>query len=301
MYIGIDLGGSHIGMACVTPEGKIQKKFEKDLTSEDKSNIKQVITETIINVLQKWVNEDQITIEKIGIGVPGIVQNNQIVHAVNLGIKNLDLKTKLQEVFPKVDIKIQNDAKCAALAEKRLGALKKFKDCIFICLGTGIGGAAFYNNELIVPKRSSGFEFGHMIIQKNGNLCRCGSKGCFETYGSIKKFKNDVKSKLDLPEFVDGKDLVDIVEYNLNTDAIQDIINEYVDNLCVGISNIINILEPEAICLGGGFVHYKDFLLNKLKNKLYGEGYIFFKDEFPYITTAELGNDAGIIGSAMYI
>ena len=77
-------------------------------------------------------------------------------------------------------MQIKNDAKCAALAEKNYGSMKKYDDCIFLCLGTGIGGAAFLKGELLEPKRFSGFEFGHMIINKNGKECSCGKKGCFE-------------------------------------------------------------------------------------------------------------------------
>ena len=88
-----------------------------------------------------------------------------------------------------VKIKLSNDAKCAAIAEQRYGCLRGYKDSIFLTLGTGIGGAAFLKGELLEPKRFSGFEFGHMIINKNGKECSCGKKGCFETYSSIRAFQ----------------------------------------------------------------------------------------------------------------
>lgn len=301
MHIGIDIGGSHIGIGAVTSDGKIQKKFEKDWNYFDKSNIKVFIENTIIDVLQKWIKEDNINIEKIGIGIPGIVKNNEIKYSVNLNIHNYDLKSRLQMAFPNIDIHIKNDAKCAGLAEKKMGALKNFKDCIFICLGTGIGGAAFYNGNLITPERSSGFEFGHMIIQKNGELCRCGSKGCFEIYGSMRKFKNDVRASFNLSDNIDGEKLLNIIKDNLDNNEINNIINEYIENLCIGISNIVDMLEPQAICIGGGFAYYEDILLDRLKKELYSSDYIFYKDNMPEILIAKLGNDAGIIGSALFI
>ena len=233
-------------------------------------------------------------------GIPGIVKESKIKYSVNLGISNYDLKDILKKEFPNIDIHIKNDAKCAGLAEKNLGALKKFDDCIFICLGTGIGGASFYNGKLITPKRSSGFEFGHMIIQKNGEICRCGSKGCFEIYGSMRRFKNDIRACLNFSEEIEGEKLLNSIKENLKKEKIINVINEYIENLCIGISNIVDLLEPEAICIGGSFVYYKDILLEKLKKELYNSDYIFYKENMPQIVVAELGNDAGIIGSALY-
>lgn len=300
MKIGIDVGGSHIGIGAVDSNGQIQVEEEVYISDYDRNNITQFIENFIITTLKKWTEENHIIIDKIGIGVPGIVKDNEIKYCVNLGVSNYNLKAKIQEIFPNVEIQIKNDAKCAGLAEKKLGALKSFDDGVFICIGTGIGGAAFYNGELVVPKRSSGFEFGHMIFKKDGEPCMCGSKGCFEIYGSMRYFKNNIKSKLNLSGKVEGDELLSIVKKNSNNDVVKGIINEYIQNLCVGISNIIDVLEPQAICIGGGFVEYKEILLEKLKDELLGSKYIFYKENMPQILTAELGNDAGIIGSALF-
>ena len=300
MNIGIDIGGSHIGIGLVDSNGKIQKKLEQNITQKERNDIKTFLKETIINTINEWIKKDNISIKKIGIGIPGIVKESKIKYSVNLGISNYDLKSILKKEFPNIEINIKNDAKCAGLAEKNLGALKKINDCIFICLGTGIGGAAFYNGKLITPKRSSGFEFGHMILQKNGEPCRCGSKGCFEIYGSMRRFKNDIRTCLNFSEEIEGEKLLNSIKENLNNEKIINIINEYIENLCIGISNIVDLLEPQAICIGGSFVYYKDILLQKLEKELYNSNYIFYKENMPKIVVAELGNDAGIIGSALY-
>lgn len=301
MNIGIDIGGSHIGIGLVDSDGKVLKKEEHLIKTSDRIDIKSFLEREIISTLKRWNFEDGIEVRKIGIGCPGIVKDNQIKYSVNLGLKNYDLKSYLQEEFPNAEIKIKNDAKCAALAEKNLGTLKKFDDAIFLCLGTGIGGAAFYGGKLICPSRSSGFEYGHMIIEKDGELCRCGSKGCFEQYGSMRKFKNNIRYNLNLPAEFDGEELLNIVKKNLNSKVVKNIIEEYIQNLCIGISNIVNIIEPQAICLGGGFAYYKDILLEKFKEEFYSSDYIFYKEDLPEILIANLGNDAGIIGSALYI
>lgn len=301
MRIGIDIGGSHIGIGMVDSNGKIFEKVERNINLNHNLDIKKFIENEIINTITNWENNGQYEIESIGIGVPGIVKNNKIMYSVNLGISDYDLVKELKKYVPKYNIKIKNDAKCAGLAEKRLGALKSYEDCIFICLGTGIGGAAFYNNKLIVPNRSSGFEFGHMIIQRDGEPCRCGSKGCFENYGSMRRFKNDVRSVLNLSTEVEGEELLNIIKENLNNDGIVKVVDNYIINLCIGISNIVDVLEPQAICIGGGFSYYKDILLNRFKEEFNTSKYVFYKKNMPEIIVAELGNDAGIIGSALYI
>ena len=300
MKIGIDIGGSHIGVGLVDSSGKIIKKSEQDIKISDRKDIKKFIENFIITTINAWIKSDNIKIKKIGIGIPGIVKNNEVKFSVNLGIFNYNLKQILQEQFKNIEITIKNDAKCAALAEKHLGALKNYNDCIFICLGTGIGGAAFYDGKLVVPSRSSGFEFGHMIIQKHGNICRCGSKGCFEQYGSMRVFKNNIRNCLNLSDEIDGEELLNIVIKNLENEEVKNVIKEYIENLCIGLSNIVNLVEPQAICIGGGFVYYKDILLEELKKEFYNSDYVFYKDNMPEIVIGQMGNDAGIIGSALF-
>ena len=127
-------------------------------------------------------------IERIGVASPGTVTNGMITSG-NLNIKEFNLQSKLEEKYNK-KIKIRNDGKCAALAEKKYGALKEYDDCIFVNIGTGLGGAAFMGGKLLEPKRYSGFEFGHMTLVKDGIQCTCGKKGCIETYCSIKSLKH---------------------------------------------------------------------------------------------------------------
>lgn len=300
MHVGIDIGGSHIGIGTVTADGMIHNKFEKNITDVERKDIKQFLIQTIVSVVKQWITEDGITVDKIGIGVPGIVKDDIVMYSVNLGINNYDLKGELQQHFPDIEIHIKNDAKCAALAEKNFGALRNYEDCIFICLGTGIGGAAFYKNNLIIPKRSSGFEFGHMILQKDGVSCRCGSQGCFEIYGSMRRFKHDIREVLNVDKSVEGKELHDLIKQKMDSDYVKNVINGYIENLCIGISNVIDVLEPEAICIGGSFAYYEDVMLDKLREELCGSKYIFYKDNMPEIMVATTGNDAGIIGSAIY-
>ena len=153
-----------------------------------------------------------------------------------------------------------------------------------------------------MPKRNSGFEFGHMIIKKDGNSCKCGNKGCFETYCSMKKFKSDVANILNCNK-ENSKELLNLLKENLNSNIenknVNNIVDEYLENLIVGLSNITNILEPEIIVIGGGFVYFKEILWDKLNDKFSNTNMIFNKDSRPILKIAKFGNDAGIIGASV--
>ena len=110
-----------------------------------------------------------------------------------------------------------------------------------------------------------------MIIKKDGEKCKCGNNGCFEAYCSKRKFKEEMQKILKIDEYVGAKELTDKIEENLDKKAVKELLEEYIDNLAVGISNIINILEPEAICIGGSMSHYEDLILNKLREKINSE------------------------------
>ena len=196
------------------------------------------------------------------------------------------------------EILLQNDAKCAAIAEKKFGSLKEFDDSLFLILGTGVGGAVFLQGELLIPKRYSAFEVGHMVIEKNGEKCNCGRNGCFEVYGSMKRLKEKIKYEFTL-DSIDGKEIKEFIIKNKDNERLNKILDTYIENLTTGIANLINIFEPEAISIGGSFVHYREILLEKLQNKLLEKKELYNKEDMPKIIMAELKNDAGIIGAAM--
>lgn len=218
----------------------------------------------------------------------GKVENNILISAVNLGLNNFDIESKLNKDFP-IKITLMNDAKCAAICEKAYGSIKQYKNAVYICIGTGIGGAVFFNNKMLEPNIFP-FEIGHTIIQKNGIECNCGKKGCFEKYGSMKQFKKTVCNKLDIDDNTEGEKIIELIKKN--EEKLENIIEEYVENLAVGISNIINLCHPEVITIGGSFAYYKDILLYRLIKKV--EEY----DKNTHIILAEHKNDAGIIGAA---
>ena len=201
--------------------------------------------------------------------------------------------------FIGVPIKIRNDAKCAALAEKKYGALKNYKDCIFLCIGTGIGGAAFLNGKMLEPNGFSGFEFGHIIIEKDGRECTCGKKGCFEQYASISAVKKKVTKILGERPDVSGRYLREELLVKDNT-LVKLEVENWLNYLKIGIGNLIDIFEPKAICLGGSFSHYEgNPILDRLINKLQEPDTTFTISKKPDIVLAKYKNDSGIIGATL--
>lgn len=299
MNIGIDIGGSHIGIGLVQKEKIIDKK-EIEITSKNKENIKEFIVERIQKNISKILEKNSLKIkdiEKIGIATPGTVINEKIItNVVNLKIKEFDLWGELKNHYKNMPIIIKNDGKCAATAEKLYGNMSKYEDAIFICLGTGVGGAVFLGGKMLEPQICSGFEIGHMTINKDGKPCNCGKNGCFDIYGSMKRFKEKIIKELNLNKTAISSQILPAIQKSQN-EKVQEIIDEYTKDVAIGISNLINIFEPQIIVIGGSFSHYKDILLEKVKQKIQNESMLLNKREKLNITTAKFLNDAGIIGA----
>ena len=294
MKIGIDLGGSHIAIGVVDEKNYIVEKAEKRLLSKDKKDIKTSIENYIIKNVKDFT--EKYKIKEIGIAVPGTIKGTAIIKSVNLGVKKYNLVDNLKKEID-LPIKIRNDAKCAAIAENKIGALKDYNRSIFLTLGTGIGGAVIINNELLDTGELSGCEFGHMVIQKDGLKCNCGKNGCFEKYASMKALKNNLREALGVDEKTRGQELLDYLRKNPDDEKINSIIKEYIEYLSIGISNLINIFEPEAVSIGGSFVYFSDVILEKLKNNIQKNNLLFNSRDELIIVPAALGNDAGIIGA----
>ena len=309
MNIGIDIGGTNIGAGLVDDDLNIAYALEIPTNKEKgyefvESKIISIIEELIEKA--KRMNEN---IDSIGIGIPGIgdVTGDYVIYSTNLNWKKVALGRNLRKRF-NMKINIENDATVAGIAENRLGVSKGYKDSVFITIGTGIGGGIIINNKLHVGSHGVGSEIGHAIVGENFYDCNCGNNGCLETFSSstgmkkfvIKEIKEgnntillDQVSKL---EEIDAKLIFQsaIMEDELSNRAI----DRMVKYLTIGIVNIINILDPEIIVIGGGVAKAGDFLLNKINDLL--PKYILFKEiDYRKIKLAKLENNAGIIGAAL--
>jgi len=300
MKIGIDLGGSHIGVGLV--EGyELKDTVDSFFSEEDRKDIQNAILDKIDLQINEILLKNNMTlqeIESIGVASPGTITNGKVT-SWNLGLKKFDLRTKLEEKYNK-KVTVRNDGKCAALTEKKYGAMKEYDDCVFVNVGTGVGGAAFIDGKLLEPKKYSGFEFGHMTLVKDGIECTCGKKGCFERYASIKSLKVRVAKTLKLESLdFSGQYMREqlMVEHK---EELQEDINDFVAYLRIGICNLIDIFEPEVVCFGGSFSYYEGHpVFNKLIEEINKPDMTFNEENKPKIVTAAFKNDAGIIGATI--
>lgn len=292
MNIGIDIGGSHIGIGLVNQNNEIVLKKEHNWSNKEKENIFESVQTYCKKLIKEILQENEgIEIQKIGIGFPAA---NIINGVINKYGKSIDLPSILSQEF-KVPVYLKNDVKCSAICEKKIGNLKNYDNCLFMTLGTGIGGAYFYKNELVKPNTFQGFEFGHMIIEKDGRECNCGNKGCFEQYASMRAFRKKLEELFGL-ERITSDILFELINKKEKIEEINKIIDNYLTYLSIGITNLINIFEPDAICIGGSFSYYHSLFLDKLKNKIREN----LKNRIvPEILVAKFENDAGIIGASM--
>ncbi len=298
MKVGIDIGGSHIGIGIVDNENRLVKKYEKDFFEWEKEKIIFVIEEYIKDILNTIKLE--FDIEKIGVAIPGATKDGVILKTVNLEIRNYDITYFIKTVVD-VPVTVRNDGKCAILAEydylcKKDEQLKN-ANILFLNIGTGIGGGVIYEGNLLKGHQFDGYEIGHMIIKADGLQCKCGKRGCFEKYGSILEHKNRVKNRLNIDDNINGDELRKIMCDREK--EIEDLNEEYISDLSLGISNLINIFEPDIIVIGGGFTHFENMFMDKIKERLLNSEYLFNRRENIDFRTASLGNDAGIIGSTM--
>lgn len=291
MKIGIDVGGGHIAAGLVDNNNEIILKKEHNWTLEEKNFFLKSVEKYCKIFINDLIKEKNTKIDSIGIGFPApnivngvITKYGQILDLPNIISKEFNITTYLK-----------NDVKCSGVCEKTIGNIKEYNNCLFMTLGTGIGGAYFYKNEIVKPNKYQGFEIGHMIINTNGKQCKCGKKGCFEEYASMRVFRSKIEDLFKIERLTSYK-MFEILQSKEKTLEVNNIIEEYIYYLSIGISNLINIFEPDAICIGGSFAYYEPIFMGKLKDKIQSN---FPNRTIPNILIAKFGNDAGIIGASM--
>ena len=295
MKIGIDIGGSHINIGLVE-NYKIIDKIDHVWTTQEKSKIYDTMQKSCLKYIEEICKNNSLKvtdIESIGIGFPYRNIKDGIIYMEN---EKINIPKTIKEKY-NIPVYLKNDVKCSSLCEKKIGSIKDYENALFLTLGTGIGGAYFYKNEQMIPNTYQGMEIGHMIIDVNGKKCRCGKNGCFEEYASMRAFRNSIRELYNI-EDVNSSIALDLYYKKEKEEEYNNIIDEYIEYLSIGLSNLVNILETDAICIGGSFVHYEELFMNKLENKLQSK---FINRKIPKILLAKYGNDAGIIGASMLI
>ena len=313
MYrLGIDLGGTNIVAGVVDKKYKIVAKAScKTAVPRPESEI----CDSMAEVAKKAVEKAKLTmddIESVGIGVPGAVnpKTGVIEYSANLFFHNWEVVEMMEERLGK-KVHIENDANAAALGEYLAGSAKGARNAVAITLGTGVGGGIIIDGKIYSGSNFAGAELGHMVIVKDGKECACGRRGCWETYASATGLINLTKQKI-LSEKLEFSDMLKLCDGDINKvngrtafDAMRDgdptaksVVEEYISYLSCGLVNIINIFQPDVLCIGGGISNEGENLLGPVRSYVERERYTKHNDKQTVICKCTLGNDAGIIGAA---
>ena len=308
MYrIGVDLGGTNIAAGLVDDDGKIKaSKSIKFVTRNNHEDLAADIAGLCKDLMQiGGVGSAQI--HSVGLGSPGTIDppNGTIIKAHNLNIVNMPASHLIGRVL-NLPVYVENDANCAALGEAAFGAARGAKNSITITLGTGIGCGIIIDSKIY-----SGTFFGageaHFVIRADGKMCTCGLRGCWEEYGSARGLVSEATQRqyrLDESQILklvgDIKNITPKIIFeaaDLGDNLAIFAIENYIDNLCLGLGALINILQPEIIVIGGGLSGRGQTLVNHINCRL--PDVVYARDVRTKIVLAALGNDAGIIGAAM--
>ncbi len=311
-YLGVDLGGTNIAIGLVNENYEI---VLKDKVPTGASRPTSDIMDDMAALCKSIVERAGISFEEVayaGIAAPGSVdpKNGIVRYSNNIKMTDYPICEELKKRTPLKKVLLENDANAAALAEVKAGAGKGYQDLVMITLGTGVGGGIVIGGKLYSGFNYSGAELGHTVIEVGGRPCTCGRLGCFEAYSSATGLINMTKEKMieevdslmwklakENIEKVSGRTAFDAAKKG--DKAAKEVVDMYIKYLACGLTNMVNIFQPEVLCIGGGVCGEGDYLLKPLIKTIrrweYGGA---TQTNFSQIKIAELGNDAGIIGAA---
>ena len=283
--IGVDLGGTKTEIIVLDENLHV---LERKRVATPQKNYNE-----IVNTIETLVLDASKNISDFSLGIccpgvlskqTGLIKNSNTQCLIGKSLKK-DLENKLEK-----KISIENDANCFSLSESKIGAGIGFDLVFGVILGTGVGGGIVINNSLHSGRNDIAGEWGHHILHQNGNSCYCGKFGCVETYisgPSLEKRWNTLTGLTQsMPEIIDDFDYAIGISWK----------NEFLENFGSGLANVIDILDPDVIILGGGLSNI-DFLYTEGKESIYSK---VFSDivETPILKN-KLGDSSGVFGAAL--
>ncbi len=310
-YLGIDLGGTNIAVGIVDEGYNIIKKGSVPTKAQ---RAPEEIVADMGKLCLDLLAEANIPVSEVayaGIAAPGTAnpQTGCVEYANNLPFLNFPIAKILREYLPVEKILVENDANAAAYGESIAGAARGAKFAVMITLGTGLGGGIIIDGKVYSGFNFAGAELGHMAIEYNGKPCTCGRRGCWEAYSSATGLIRMTREKM-----IETKDTImwDMVGGSIDNisgktafaamkqgdKAASEVVDMYIAYLACGVTNLINVFQPEVLCIGGGVCREGDYLIKPLLALVEKEQYTRNSDKKTIIKVAELGNDAGIIGAA---
>lgn len=310
-YAGIDLGGTNI------VAGIVDETFQIVASAKRKTALPRPC-DTIIEDMEATVREAAgqagiavRELDYVGLGCPGMIDitTGVVIYSNNLEFYHEPVGEKLSGRLG-IPVLMANDADAAAFGEFKAGAGKGSQNMIAITLGTGFGSGIIIHSKLYTGFAYGGAEIGHSLLVKDGELCTCGRRGCLEAYASATGLIRLTKNRMEgckeslMWKLVDGE--LEKVSGRTAFDAMRQgdpegtaVVKKYTEYLAEGVVNIVNIFQPEIICIGGGISKEGENLLGPINTYINRYAFSRFADQNTSVRIAELGNDAGVIGAAL--
>lgn len=310
---GIDLGGTNIKAGLIDGNQKIVAQTSAPTGAERPAE--EVIADMagLVKQLMETLKIDESALAGIGVGSPGLVDADAgiVRYSNNISWENVALVRELGNYFS-CEIRISNDANCAALGEVKAGAAKDVSNAILLTLGTGVGGGIILNGKVFEGSNAGGAELGHISMILGGEPCTCGRRGCVEAYASATALIRDAKraaaadKKSLMNQMCGGK--IENMNGKIPFDAAlegdqaaKEVVENYYTYLAEAIANYVNIFRPDVVLLSGGICNQGNRLTKSVEEHL---SFLCFGGDrafVPPVRCAILGNDAGIIGAANLI
>jgi fructokinase len=283
--LGVDLGGTKIEAILLDESLNVMERKRISTPQNDYQQILNSISSLVLEISKN------ISDFSLGICTPGAIskQTGLIKNSNTQCLIGKSLKEDLENKLGK-KISIENDANCFAMAEATLGAAINYDLVFGVIIGTGVGGGIVIDKKLYPGRTNIGGEWGHHTLHRNGNLCYCGKTGCVETYISGPSLENQwtelTGQSLSLPQILSNIDNEIGIKWK----------DEFIENFGFGLANVIDILDPDAIVLGGGLSNI-DFLYTEGKESVYNKVFSDLVDT--PILKNKLGDSAGVFGACM--
>ena len=294
-YIGIDIGGTAIKAGIIRQDGEVRIRWQEDVAMDETRSFSEGIWK-IAGSAKDYADQKGIALSGIGVSSAGQinVRNGKVIGACGnipdwIGTP---LKGKLEEMLG-LPTEAANDANCALLAECWLGSGAGYQHVVAYTIGTGVGGGILIDGKLLSGRDGIAGELGHMILRQGGEACSCGNHGCFERYGSMRALirkAEEASGRSDL----DGK--IIFAEAEAGNEIFATCIEEFINLHADAVTGLVHLFNPEIVIIGGGVSAQGERLIAPLREKVRQRAMPAFAAGL-IITTAKLGNDAGMIGA----
>ncbi|MDY3017569.1 MAG: ROK family protein [Blautia sp.] len=303
IFLGIDIGGTAAKIGLVNSDGDI---LEMDSFSVSFDGYQTPIIETVVkntDIFLKRIGTSVENLSGIGVSATGQINVQEGTVAGSAGhIANwlgTPVKTILEEHYD-LPVTVANDANCAVMGEQWKGAAKDSRNVIMITVGTGVGGGIIVQDQLLSGSVGIAGELGHFTIKKDGIPCSCGNTGCYESYASTTALVRRVKELSDTLSDTDIDGRYIFRQAAEGNQKILKILDEWIQDIAVGLIGLIHIFNPETVIIGGGVSQQEELFICPLKEKILKKVMPCFRENL-HICAAELGNNAGLLGAVAFL